>query len=152
MIQKSCRQKGEERELHVSSSSVRHASLLLEDRTVFPCIPFSRPLMCTTGDAFVDKYLDVGPPVYFVTSEVDVTAKAGQRHLCGRFTTCDEFSVANVLEVELGRSESSFLSQPAASWIDDYLHWLNPANGCCRVRKANPNVLPTRRPHRPGFW
>ncbi|KAL5488039.1 NCR1 [Sanghuangporus weigelae] len=120
----------------VSVISIQHIQLGLDQRLALPSDSYLVPYF----DA-VDKYLDVGPPVYFVASEVDVTTKTGQRHICGRFTTCDDFSLANVLEVERNRSESSFISQPAASWIDDFLHWLNPANGCCRVRRAKPDVF-----------
>lgn len=109
---------------------------LIDQRLALPSDSYLVPYF----DA-VDKYLDIGPPVYFVASDVNVTAKPGQKHLCGRFTTCDDFSLANILEVERNRSESSFISQPAASWIDDFLHWLDPANGCCRVRKAKPDVF-----------
>lgn len=89
----------------------------------------------------LDKYYDVGPPVYFVAKDVDVTERLGQKHLCGRFSTCDDFSLANILEGERNRSEASFISEPAASWIDDFLYWLNPVNSCCRVRRARPDVF-----------
>jgi len=87
----------------------------------------------------VDAYLDIGPPVYFVSQEVNVTSIVDQRKLCGRFSTCLQGSIANILEVERKRSESSFISQPAASWIDDFLKWLDPVlDACCRVRKDDP--------------
>lgn len=90
----------------------------------------------------LDAYYDVGPPLYFVTSGVDVTERRGQQKLCGRFTTCDDYSLANIVEGERRREESSFISQPAASWIDDYLSWLDPEkDSCCRVRKTEPNVF-----------
>lgn len=90
----------------------------------------------------LDAYLDVGPPVYFISTNVDVTHRPGQQALCGRFTTCNDFSVANVLEGERKRPESSFISEPSASWIDDFLGWLNPINDeCCRVRKADTSVF-----------
>jgi Niemann-Pick C1 protein len=92
----------------------------------------------------LDAYLDVGPPVYFVAHNIDVTRRPGQQALCGRFTTCDDFSVANVLEAERKRTESSFISEPSASWIDDFLNWLDPGKGeCCRVRKTNPSIFCT---------
>ena len=80
--------------------------------------------------------------MYFVVHDVDVKTREGQQNICGRFTTCDDFSVANVLEAERKRPESSFIAEPAASWIDDYLNWLNPTHEkCCRVRKRNPDVF-----------
>jgi Niemann-Pick C1 protein len=73
---------------------------------------------------------------------VDVTQRPGQQALCGRFTTCDDFSVTNVLEAERKRPESSFISEPSASWIDDFMNWLDPGKEeCCRVRKANPSIF-----------
>lgn len=90
----------------------------------------------------MNAFLDVGPPVYFVTYDIDVTERPGQRELCGRFTTCDDFSVANVLEAERKRPESSFISEPSASWIDDFLKWLDPGiESCCRVRKRDPSIF-----------
>ena len=80
--------------------------------------------------------------MYFVSRDIDVTQRPGQQALCGRFTTCDEFSVANLLEAERKRTESSFISEPSASWIDDFFGWLDPGKEeCCRVRKSNPSIF-----------
>jgi Niemann-Pick C1 protein len=94
----------------------------------------------------LDAYLDVGPPVYFVVEGGNTASRSGQQQLCGRFTTCLELSVANSLEAERKRPESSFISNPPASWIDDFLQWTNPVfDTCCRVRKDNPEVFCTAR-------
>ncbi|KAK1984160.1 patched sphingolipid transporter [Colletotrichum cereale] len=79
------------------------------------------------------KYMETGPPVYFVTRGFNATARKNQREICARFTTCDQFSLANILEGERKRPEVSYISSPAASWIDDYFMWLNPDLGdsCC---------------------
>lgn len=125
----------------LSAISMQHIQLGLDQRLALPSDSY-------LNDYFdhLDVYLDVGPPVYFVSHDLDVTKRLGQQELCGRFTTCDEFSVANVLEAERKRPESSFISQPTASWMDDFLKWLDPAmETCCRVRKRNPSMFCTPR-------
>ncbi|KAI9742995.1 MAG: hypothetical protein M1818_003290 [Claussenomyces sp. TS43310] len=77
-------------------------------------------------------YFDSGPPVYFVTRELNITERKHQQQLCSRFTTCESESVGNILELERKRSNISYIAAPAASWIDDYFRWLDPENyGCC---------------------
>ncbi|KAF8076146.1 patched family-domain-containing protein [Lyophyllum atratum] len=121
--------------------SMQHIELGLDQRLALPSDSY-------LVDYFnnLDAYLDVGPPVYFVSRSINVTQRPGQQALCGRFTTCEEFSVANVLEAERKRPESSFISEPSASWIDDFFGWLDPGKEeCCRVRKADPSIFCTER-------
>jgi Niemann-Pick C1 protein len=84
-------------------------------------------------------YLDVGPPVYFVTRELNITERQPQKEICGRFSTCDEGSLANIIEAERKRPEVSYLSASAANWLDDFFLWLNPQNeNCCVDAKGKP--------------
>lgn len=83
-------------------------------------------------------YLDVGPPVYFVTKNLNVTERKPQKELCGRFSTCDRDSLANIIEAERKRPEVSHLAASAANWLDDYFLWLNPENEKCCVDKGKP--------------
>ena len=78
-------------------------------------------------------YFNSGPPVYFVTRNVNVTDRQHQQDLCGRFSTCDTFSMANVLEQESKRANVSYISGATASWIDDFFYWLNPDFPCCKA-------------------
>lgn len=85
----------------------------------------------------VYKYLNVGPPVFFVVKDLDVTNREEQQALCGKFSTCNEYSLANILEQEFKRSEISTIAEPASNWLDDFLNWLNPAlDQCCRFKKS----------------
>jgi Niemann-Pick C1 protein len=92
------------------------------------------------------EYFNSGPPVYFVTKGVNATSRAEQRGLCGRFTTCDQYSLANVLELESQRSDVSYITGATANWLDDFLFWLNPLfEDCCKEHgdtcfaKRDPN-------------
>ncbi|CAJ2505277.1 Uu.00g126710.m01.CDS01 [Anthostomella pinea] len=79
------------------------------------------------------SYLDTGPPVYFVTKDLNATQRTEQQEICSRFSTCESLSLATVLEQERKRPEVSYISSPAASWIDDFFLWLKPENeDCCR--------------------
>ncbi|KAJ5914936.1 Patched [Penicillium tannophilum] len=80
----------------------------------------------------LDAYFRTGPPVYFVTRNVNVTERNHQQQLCGRFTTCEEYSLPFVLEQESKRPNVSYISGSAASWIDDFFYWLNPQQDCCK--------------------
>ncbi|KAF9885255.1 hypothetical protein FE257_000615 [Aspergillus nanangensis] len=79
----------------------------------------------------LNQYFASGPPVYFVTRDVNVTERRHQRQLCGRFTSCEEFSLPFVLEQESKRPDVSYISGSTASWIDDFFYWLNPQQDCC---------------------
>jgi Niemann-Pick C1 protein len=100
-------------------------------------IPSDSYLIPYFNDLYV--YLDVGPPVYFVTKELNVTERKPQKELCGRFSTCDRESLANIIEAERKRPEVSHLAASAANWLDDYFLWLNPENEkCCVDDKGKP--------------
>lgn len=81
----------------------------------------------------LDEYFAQGAPVYFVVKDLNVTARKHQQELCARYTTCNEFSLANVLEQERKRPEVSYIADATASWIDDFFQWLNPDAGKCCI-------------------
>ncbi|KAK0554292.1 niemann-Pick type C- protein 1 [Tilletia horrida] len=118
----------------LSMIGTHHVQMGLDQRLALPSTSYLRSYF----DA-LETYLDVGPPVYFVARTLDATERAGQQALCGRFTTCQELSLANTLEGERKRPDVSFLAEPASSWIDDFLASLNPVlETCCRVKKRDP--------------
>lgn len=99
-------------------------------------------------DYFKDvyRYLNVGPPVYFVVKNLDLTKRENQQKLCGKFTTCDMTSLNNVLEQEKKRST---VTEPVANWLDDFLMFLNPQlDQCCRFKKGSLDVCPPNFPSR----
>ncbi|CCD24281.1 sphingolipid transporter NDAI_0C06220 [Naumovozyma dairenensis CBS 421] len=85
-------------------------------------------------------YLKVGPPVYFVIKNLNLKERENQRKICGKFTTCDQYSVANILEKERSRST---IVEPVANWFDDFMTFLNPQlDQCCRFKKGTTDVCP----------
>ncbi|EIW71618.1 niemann-Pick C1 protein [Tremella mesenterica] len=123
--------------LLVSIIGMQHITLGLDQRLA---LPSSSHLVPYFND--LDAYFDFGPPVYFVARDVDPTTRTGQQKMCGRFTTCLELSMANILEAERKRPESSFLATPPSVWIDDFLQWTNPSfESCCRVKKTSPDLF-----------
>ena len=82
-------------------------------------------------------YMETGPPVYFVTRGVDVSHRHEQQELCSRFTTCHQLSLTNTLELERQRPNTSYISSPTASWMDDFFLWLNPVYEQCCVEKGS---------------
>ncbi|GMM55143.1 hypothetical protein DAKH74_017590 [Maudiozyma humilis] len=95
------------------------------------------------------SYFQAGPPVYFVVQGVDLTSRAGQVQLCGRFTPCEQYSLVNVLEQERRRST---VVEPVANWLDDFFMYMSPSlEGCCRVRRGTEREMcpPTLAPGTP---
>ncbi|KAK5219214.1 niemann-Pick type C-related protein 1 [Exophiala xenobiotica] len=82
-------------------------------------------------------YFGSGPPVYFVTRDVNVTQRGHQQQLCGRFTTCNEYSLSYILEQESKRPDVSYINAATASWMDDFFYWLNPISDCCTDENGN---------------
>ncbi|KAF2679789.1 multidrug efflux transporter AcrB transmembrane domain-containing protein [Lentithecium fluviatile CBS 122367] len=91
-------------------------------------------------------YFNAGPPVYFVTKELNVTQREAQKELCGRFSTCDQHSLANIVEAERKRPEVSYLAASAANWLDDFFLWLNPENEKCCVNEDGSTCFVGRNP------
>ena len=106
---------------------IPEVALGLDQRIAFPrgsyLIPYFNDL---------EAYFNTGPPVYYVVRDLPVTERQHQQELCGRFSTCNTYSLMNVLEQESKRPDVSYLSGSTASWLDDYLTWLDPFyENCC---------------------
>lgn len=112
--------------LAISVTLIPQLQLGLDQRLAVPTDSF---LVDYFNDIY--DYFQSGPPLYFV-SDLSGETREEQQKLCGRFSTCDEFSLANILEQERKRPEVSYISAPTASWIDDFFQWLNPQlEQCC---------------------
>lgn len=83
-------------------------------------------------------YFESGPPVYFVTKGLNATQRQHQLEICSRFPSCQLTSLTGILEQERKRSDLSYIATPTASWVDDFLLWLNPDFESCCVENGKP--------------
>lgn len=97
-------------------------------------------------------YLETGPPVYFVTRDVDATQRVHQQQLCSRFLTCQDLSLTNSLELERQRPEVSYISAPTASWMDDFFTWLNPDYEQCCIENGKTCFAGRQPPWNRTLW
>jgi Niemann-Pick C1 protein len=87
---------------------------------------------------YLEKYVSVGPPVFFVVRGGNLSQYEYQRALCGRLQNCSMDSISNILERERKASRRSMISDTPSSWIDDFFLWLNPEfDRCCRLNGSN---------------
>ncbi|EGV61654.1 hypothetical protein CANTEDRAFT_108380 [Yamadazyma tenuis ATCC 10573] len=97
----------------------------------------------------VAKYLNVGPPIFMVMKNFDLSKRENQQKVCGKFSTCEEFSLSNVLEQEYQRGNLSTVVDPLSNWLDDFLTWLNPnLDQCCRLKKNTQEFCSPTAPER----
>ncbi|KAG5542769.1 hypothetical protein RHGRI_015771 [Rhododendron griersonianum] len=81
----------------------------------------------------VSEYLRIGPPLYFVVKNYNYSSESIQTNQLCSISQCDSDSLLNEISRASLIPESSYISKPAASWLDDFLVWLSPeAFGCCR--------------------
>ncbi|KAF7141231.1 hypothetical protein RHSIM_Rhsim06G0006500 [Rhododendron simsii] len=81
----------------------------------------------------VSEYLRIGPPLYFVVKNYNYSSESVQTNQLCSISQCDSDSLLNEISRASLIPESSYISKPAASWLDDFLVWLSPeAFGCCR--------------------
>merc|ERR1711964_804210 len=112
-------------------SLIPEVALGLDQRVAIPDDSYLIPYFNDLYD-----YFESGPPVYFITRELNVTQRLHQQQLCSRFSTCESDSITNIIEGERKRSNVSYIASTPASWIDDYFRWLDPNLAECCVENG----------------
>lgn len=87
----------------------------------------------------LENYFRAGPPVYFVTRNINATARREQEELCASALPCNRHSLQNWVELERGRNGSYLSNSSSAatvSWIDTFWSWLDPEKENCCVDKS----------------
>ncbi|XP_077990039.1 NPC intracellular cholesterol transporter 1-like [Glandiceps talaboti] len=94
----------------------------------------------------LSAYLNVGPPVYFVTKEgYDFTTIENQNKICGG-TGCKDDSLTSQIYHASQISNYTDLAHPTSSWLDDFFDWVNAGGSipCCRYYNVtNEPFCPT---------
>lgn len=89
---------------------------------------------------FLQKYLSIGPPVYFVVSGLNYSNTNQQNLICGG-QYCDADSLSTQIFIASKAPETSFIARPASSWLDDYFDWSASAS-CCKYYPTNGSFCP----------
>uniref|UniRef100_A0A6Q2ZG95 SSD domain-containing protein n=1 Tax=Esox lucius TaxID=8010 RepID=A0A6Q2ZG95_ESOLU len=87
----------------------------------------------------VTRVIVVGVPTYFVTTKgFDFSKVMGMNAVCSS-VGCDPFSLTQKIQYASEYPQRSYLAVPANSWVDDFIDWLNPGSGCCRLYTEGPD-------------
>ncbi|XP_038222649.1 NPC intracellular cholesterol transporter 1 [Zerene cesonia] len=92
---------------------------------------------------YLNKYLNIGPPVYFVITEgLDYSDTNMQNMVCGtRF--CRPDSVAMQLYAASRTPNATYIAQPPNSWLDDFFDWA-ALTDCCKYFPSNDSFCPSK--------
>ncbi|XP_017879990.1 NPC intracellular cholesterol transporter 1 isoform X1 [Ceratina calcarata] len=90
---------------------------------------------------FLNSYLSIGPPMYFVVKEgLNYSDLYVQNLVCGG-QYCNIDSLATQIFIASKQPNMSYIAKPAASWLDDYLDW-SQLPTCCKYFKSNDSFCP----------
>ncbi|XP_041982247.1 NPC intracellular cholesterol transporter 1 isoform X2 [Aricia agestis] len=90
---------------------------------------------------YLNKYLNIGPPVYFVVTEgLNYSHTDTQNMICGT-RYCNDDSLTMQLYSASRMPNISYLAQPPNSWLDDFFDWSGNRE-CCKYFESNSSFCP----------
>ncbi|KAG5875522.1 hypothetical protein JTB14_013676 [Gonioctena quinquepunctata] len=89
----------------------------------------------------VEAYLSIGPPMYFVVKGgLDYSLPKTQNMICAG-QLCNVDSLVTQVYTASKMPETSYISRPSNSWLDDYFDW-SASPDCCKYRKNDHGFCP----------
>lgn len=91
------------------------------------------------------EYARVGPPVMFVVDGMNISSHSPDIDAVSGCATCNTDSLVSLVAQAAQHPVTSHIASPAASWIDDFLAWIQPElPNCCRTHTngAHEGVWP----------
>lgn len=89
---------------------------------------------------YIQRYLSIGPPMYFVVTGVNYTKTEQQNLICGG-QYCKSDSLSTQIFIASKTPNTSYIARPASSWLDDYFDWAGAPN-CCKYNSKNNSFCP----------
>lgn len=90
---------------------------------------------------FLQNYLNIGPPMYFVIKGgLNYSDAKHQNLICGG-QFCNADSLSTQIYMASRNSNVTFIARPASSWIDDYFDW-STSQDCCKFYPNNGSFCP----------
>jgi len=91
----------------------------------------------------VTDVMRVGPPLFFVVKDVNMSTHAPDVNRICSTSHCDDNSVQNQIERAARQPTVSYIAAPPASWLDDFLSWASPdIPQCCRAHPDGSRCPP----------
>lgn len=87
---------------------------------------------------YLKKYLQVGPPVYFIVTEgYDYSKVENQARLCFAEQVCDQDSVGAKLKQLTLLSNRTYVTRLRSYWLDQYIQYMRSKDCCFETVKSH---------------
>ena len=90
----------------------------------------------------LNKYLSIGPPVYFVLKPGIIFESTDQQNIVCSGQFCNDDSLVTQIFMASRRTNTTYIARPASSWIDDYFDWSQAASACCKYHEDTGDFCP----------